>query len=147
MGKKTKNCSYLGGYFTSYLLSQLFVTHLGVALLCCKCLRNVVILSEINIISQGRCAHTTECYVTEWQPSTVQSIIQTSRANVSSSQKLNSLACKYYLDIYIPYFMKYSLSSLNLSLSFSLSISLYIYLSIFLSIYQLNNAKVKLKLK
>ena len=33
MGKKPKNCSYLGGYFTSYLLSQLFVTHLGVALL------------------------------------------------------------------------------------------------------------------
>ena len=33
MDKKPKNCSYLGGYFTSYLLSQLFVTHLGVALL------------------------------------------------------------------------------------------------------------------
>ena len=33
MGKKPKNCSYLGGYFTSYLLSQLFVTHLGFALL------------------------------------------------------------------------------------------------------------------
>ena len=33
MGKKPKNCSYLGGSFTSYLLSQLFVTHLGVALL------------------------------------------------------------------------------------------------------------------
>ena len=31
--KKPKNCSYLGGYFTSYLLSQLFVSHLGVALL------------------------------------------------------------------------------------------------------------------
>ena len=33
MGKNPKNCSYLGGYFTYYLLSQLFVTHLGVALL------------------------------------------------------------------------------------------------------------------
>ena len=33
MGKKPKNCSFLRGYFTSYLISQLFVTHLGVALL------------------------------------------------------------------------------------------------------------------
>ena len=33
MGKKPKNCSYLVGYFTSYLLSQLFLTHLGFALL------------------------------------------------------------------------------------------------------------------
>ena len=33
MDKKPKKWSYLGGYFTSYLLSQLFVTHLGVALL------------------------------------------------------------------------------------------------------------------